>query len=134
MLLKDKVAIITGGSMGIGKAIASAYAKEGAQLYDGHQPGWVLTTLKPAKIRGVLSDAMACSEKELGMSEDHAGIMILPDDAPVARRWPITWRCRDRDRDHAQHCSLRLGGRVAREVAALTGADAGAVPRARGKL
>jgi 3-oxoacyl-[acyl-carrier protein] reductase len=32
MLLKDKVAIITGGSIGIGKAIAIAYAKEGANL------------------------------------------------------------------------------------------------------
>jgi phenylalanyl-tRNA synthetase beta chain len=30
-----------------------AYAKEGARLYDGHQPGQVLTTLKRAKIRGV---------------------------------------------------------------------------------
>src|SRR5512139_1482378 len=65
------------------KPLKVAYAKEGAQLYDGHQPGWVLTTLKPAKIRGVMSDAMACSEKELGLSDDHTGIMILPDDAPV---------------------------------------------------
>ena len=30
-----------------------AYAKEGAQIYDGHAEGLVLTTLKPAKIRGI---------------------------------------------------------------------------------
>jgi phenylalanyl-tRNA synthetase beta chain len=40
-----------------------AYAKEGARIYDGHQPGQVLTTLKRAKIRGVESYSMVCSEK-----------------------------------------------------------------------
>jgi phenylalanyl-tRNA synthetase beta chain len=60
-----------------------AYAMTGATLYDGHQPGQVLATLKPTKIRGVPSDAMVCSEKELGVSDEHEGIMFLPDDAPV---------------------------------------------------
>ncbi|HTX79792.1 MAG TPA: hypothetical protein VMC62_08990, partial [Longilinea sp.] len=35
-----------------------AYAREGARLYDGHQSGQVLTTLKRAKIRGVESYSM----------------------------------------------------------------------------
>ena len=65
------------------KPIKVAYAREGAQIYDGHQPGLVLTTLKRAKIRGVDSYSMACSEKELGISEDHEGIIFLDDDAPV---------------------------------------------------
>ncbi len=58
-----------------------AYAKEGAQIYDGHAEGLVLTTLKPAKIRGVDSYSMVCSEKELGISEEHEGILFLSDDA-----------------------------------------------------
>ena len=45
--------------------IKVAYAREGARLYDGHQPGLVLTTLKRAVIRGVESFSMVCSEKEL---------------------------------------------------------------------
>ncbi len=59
------------------------FAKEGSVLYDGHQAGQVKMTLKPAKLRGVKSDSMVCSEKELGLSDEHEGIIILDDDAPV---------------------------------------------------
>jgi phenylalanyl-tRNA synthetase beta chain len=61
--------------------IKVAYAKEGSQIYDGKQAGWELMTLKPVKIRGVESSSMACSEKELGISDDHGGIIVLDDDA-----------------------------------------------------
>jgi len=63
------------------KPIKVAYAREGAQIYDGHQPGQVLTKLKRARIRGVESYSMACSEKELGISDEHEGIIFLDDDA-----------------------------------------------------
>lgn len=39
--------------------------------------------IKKAKVRGVESCGMLCSEKELGLGEDHEGIIILPEDAPV---------------------------------------------------
>ena len=65
------------------KPIKVAYAKEGSTLYDGHADGLVLTTLKRAKIRGVESYSMVASEKELGISEEHEGIILLDDDAPV---------------------------------------------------
>ncbi len=60
------------------KPLKVAYAKEGAELYDGHQPGFQKTTLKRTKIRGVESYSMVCSEKELGLSEEHEGIILLP--------------------------------------------------------
>ncbi len=65
------------------KPIKVAYAREGARIYDGHQPGQVLTTLKRAKIRGVDSFSMVCSEKELGISDEHEGIIALDDNAPT---------------------------------------------------
>ncbi len=65
------------------KPIKVAYAREGAQLYDGHQPGQVLTKLKKATIRGVESSSMIASEKELGISEEHEGVIFLDDDARV---------------------------------------------------
>jgi phenylalanyl-tRNA synthetase beta chain len=69
----------------LAKPIKVAYAKEGAKIYDGHQPGQVLTTLKRAKIRGVDSYSMVCSEKELGISDEHEGIILLDDDAPTGK-------------------------------------------------
>ena len=39
--------------------------------------------IKKSKLRGVVSWGMNCSARELGLSGDHSGIMILPEDAPV---------------------------------------------------
>ncbi len=39
--------------------------------------------ISQAKIRGIESFGMLCSQKELGISEDHSGLMILPPEAPV---------------------------------------------------
>lgn len=61
-----------------------AYAREGALLYDGHKPGRELTKIKRTKIRGVESYSMACSEKELGISDEHEGIIIFDASAPSA--------------------------------------------------
>lgn len=60
-----------------------AFAREGAQLYDGHAEGRKVMTLRKVKIRGVPSRAMVCSEKELGLSEEQVDILYLPDDAPI---------------------------------------------------
>ena len=43
-------------------------------------------TLKVAKIRGVESYGMLCSERELGLSEDASGLMELPEELPVGMR------------------------------------------------
>src|SRR5437762_7270051 len=58
-------------------------ALTGSVLFDGHAEQKVLKELKPTKIRGVDSDSMVCSFKELGIADEHEGIIILEDDAPV---------------------------------------------------
>lgn len=42
-------------------------------------------TIKAAKLRGVESNGMLCSAKELGIDADASGLLELPDDAPVGR-------------------------------------------------
>jgi phenylalanyl-tRNA synthetase beta chain len=97
-------------------------ALRGARLYDGHKAGRVIMTLKEANLRGIKNDSMVCSEKELGMSEEHEGIIILPDDAPVGT--PFVDYMGDvvfdiKINPNFARAQAVLG--VAREVAALTG-------------
>ena len=107
-----------------------AFARVGARLIDGHtgEPA----VLKPARIRGVESAGMVCSEKELGISDEHEGILVLPADAPVGM--PLADYLGDVILDlevtpNRADCLSMIG--VAREVAALTGEQ---VTRARRRL
>jgi phenylalanyl-tRNA synthetase beta chain len=99
-----------------------AYARQGARIYDGHQPGQVVTTLEPAKIRGIDSYSMICSEKELGISDDHEGVIILDQDAPVGV--PLADYIGDAVFDISILPNIARDANilgVAREVSALTG-------------
>jgi len=58
-----------------------AFAMVGAELIDARTGNPKI--LKAAKIRGIVSEGMVCSEKELGLGEYHEGIVVLPEDAPV---------------------------------------------------
>ena len=102
----------------VGDKVAFAYV--GAQLIDGYTGK--LSTLKPAKIRGILSSGMACSEKELGISDNHETIMVLPPEAPIGL--PVADYLSDTIFDldvtpNRPDCLSVVG--IAREVAALTG-------------
>ncbi len=51
----------------------------GCVLYDGDKE----FTIKKSRLRGVDSFGMICAEDEIGIGTDHAGIIVLPDDAPI---------------------------------------------------
>ncbi|PKB83757.1 MAG: phenylalanine--tRNA ligase subunit beta [SAR202 cluster bacterium Io17-Chloro-G9] len=94
-------------------------AKVGANLYNTHSGQHEV--LKAARIRGVESQGMICSELELGLGDDHDGILVLPEDAPVGT--PLSQYLGDTVLDleltpNRLDCLSVLG--VAHEVAALT--------------
>lgn len=62
-----------------------AFARNGAVLIDAYSEAnpRPKKKLKSSKIRGIPSNGMVCSERELGLSEEHEGILLLPEDAPV---------------------------------------------------
>jgi len=51
----------------------------GTTLYDGDKE----FQIKKSKIRGEVSEGMICAEDEIGLGNDHQGILVLPADAPV---------------------------------------------------
>ncbi|MEA3298102.1 MAG: phenylalanine--tRNA ligase subunit beta, partial [Chloroflexota bacterium] len=79
--LGDEQVSVVCGAPNISTGQKVSFAKIGAHLVDTHTGELVM--LKAAKIRGVASNGMVCSEKELGISDQHEGIMILPPDAPI---------------------------------------------------
>ncbi len=81
--------------------------------------------IKRAKLRGVESNGMLCSARELGLSEDHGGLLALPADAPVGMDIRTYLDLDDsvfviKLTPNRADCFGMLG--IAREVAALTGA------------
>lgn len=77
-----RLTVVTGApNIAEGQKVALALA--GARLIDAYAGEVKYKTLKPGSIRGVRSEGMVCSEKELGISDEHEGILVLEPDAPV---------------------------------------------------
>jgi len=68
---EEKLRVVC-GAPNVRAGMLTAIALPGAKLAGGF-------AVKPSKIRGEASEGMLCSEKELGISENHAGIIELPD-------------------------------------------------------
>lgn len=99
-----------------------AFAVEGAQLWDGYSETPRLQTLSRTSIRGVESAGMVCSERELGLSDDHSGVIILDPDLAVGQ--PLRDALGDTVLEVELTPNLARANCIvglAREIAALTG-------------
>lgn len=106
-----------------GGANARAGLKSACALVGARLPGF---DIKQAKVRGVESSGMMCSEKELGLAAESAGILELPADAPVGQDIREYFDLNDQVYElkltpNRSDC-LSVAG-IARDVSALTGAE-----------
>ncbi len=117
------------GASNVRAGMMAAFARVGARLGGvAKEAGTTLdnvTPLEAATIRGVRSEGMLCSERELGFSDEHAGILGLDDDAPLGADLASYLLLEDTVLDIAVlpnrgDCLSILG--LARELAALFGA------------
>jgi phenylalanyl-tRNA synthetase beta chain len=103
----------------------------GTVFWDGHVSPKKLSKLEPKPVRGIPSEGMVMSALELGISDEHEGIIILEDDAPVGV--PLADFMGDIVIEvdvlpNMARCLSMVG--VAREVAAITGGTLKAPPSA----
>jgi phenylalanyl-tRNA synthetase beta chain len=78
----DEIVSVVCGAPNAHSGMKAVFAAPGAFI-----PG-TGTTLKVGEIRGVQSAGMLLSAREMGLGDDHAGIIELPSDAPVGMSYP----------------------------------------------
>lgn len=119
---EHRLTVVTGApNIAAGQTVALALT--GARLIDGYSDTLQYKTLKPGVIRGVRSEGMVCSEKELGLSGEHEGILVLEPEAPVGAplaEWLGDTVIEFEITPNLVHAFSILG--IAREAAAVTAA------------
>ncbi|MGB9594650.1 MAG: YtpR family tRNA-binding protein, partial [Candidatus Poribacteria bacterium] len=99
------------------EGMLSAMALIGAELPNGMK-------VQPVTIRGIMSYGMLCSERELGISDDHSGIMDLPSDlkigTPISQALGLDDIVMEIELTPNRSDCLSIIG-IAREVSAITG-------------
>ncbi|MFP3553854.1 phenylalanine--tRNA ligase subunit beta [Paraburkholderia sp. SIMBA_049] len=112
------------GAPNVSPGIKVPVALVGAQLPPAEEGGAPFE-IKLSKLRGVQSEGMLCSARELKLSEDHSGLLILPEDTPIGQDIRETLNLDDtvfeiKLTPNKADCLSVFG--VARETAAITGA------------
>ena len=115
-----ETATVVCGAPNVAAGQKIVFAREGAMVFSARSGK--IEKLKKAKIRGVESAGMVCSVLELGMGDEHEGILVLDEDAPTGT--PLVDYLGDAILDaevtpNRPDCLSILG--IAHEVAALTG-------------
>ncbi|WP_296660982.1 phenylalanine--tRNA ligase subunit beta [Paraburkholderia sp.] len=112
------------GAPNVAPGIKVPVALVGAELPPAEEGGKPFA-IKLSKLRGVESQGMLCSARELKLSEDHSGLLILPQDTPIGQDIRETLNLDDtifeiKLTPNKADCLSVYG--VARETSAITGA------------
>ena len=116
----DEPLTVVTGAPNVRPDMKVAFALAGATIINGYSEAREKMVLEPRAIRGVPSQGMVLSERELGLSDEHEGILELEPEAPVGtplREWLGDTVLEIDILPNIARCMNILG--VAREVAAL---------------
>ena len=72
---EDAIVDVVCGAPNVRVGMKTAFARVGAQIGE--------ITIAPRPLAGYMSYGMCCSESEIGISDDHSGIMEITDDVPL---------------------------------------------------
>lgn len=116
----DQIYDVVCGAPNVREGLVVPFVKEGGMV-GGMEIGC-------ATIAGLESHGMCCSEKELGVSDDHSGLWELPEDLPVGRDMTEVYQIRDivfevDNKSLTNRPDLWGHYGIAREFAALTGRE-----------
>ncbi len=116
----DKIYDVVCGAPNVREGLLVPFVKEGGRV-SGQD-------ISCATIAGYESHGMCCSERELGISADHSGLMELPEDAPVGKDMTEVYAIRDvvfevDNKSLTNRPDLWGHYGIAREFAALTGRE-----------
>ncbi len=116
----DKIYDVVCGAPNVREGLIVPFVKEGGMVAG--------QAIRCAKLAGYESHGMCCSEKELGISADHAGLMELPEDTPVGRDITELYAIQDTvfevdNKSLTNRPDLWGHYGIAREFAALTGRE-----------
>lgn len=114
----DRIYNVVCGAPNVAAGMKVPFAKTGGRV------GEMLIEKRP--VAGVDSEGMCCSEKELGLSDNHEGLMVLPEDAPVGKDIKELYEIEDvifevDNKSLTNRPDLWGHYGIAREIAALTG-------------
>ncbi len=114
----DRVYNVVCGAPNVAVGMKVPFAKTGGRV------GEMVIGKRP--VAGVDSEGMCCSEKELGLSDNHEGLMVLPEDAPVGKDIKELYEIEDvifevDNKSLTNRPDLWGHYGIAREIAALTG-------------
>lgn len=116
----DKIYDVVCGAPNVRQGLMVPFVKEGGMVAG--------QKIQTAKIAGYESHGMCCSEKELGISADHSGLMELPEDTPVGKDITALYAIKDTvfevdNKSLTNRPDLWGHYGIAREFAALAGRD-----------
>ncbi len=116
----DKIYDVVCGAPNVREGLIVPFVREGGMVAG--------QAIRCAKLAGYESHGMCCSEKELGISADHAGLMELPEDTPVGRDITELYAIQDTvfevdNKSLTNRPDLWGHYGIAREFAALTGRE-----------